>query len=187
MKSIILLIIIIFSPLISKEKKILFIGIDGCRSDALNVAKTPNIDKLINLGLYFQDGLCSINNQPTVSGPGWSTMMTGVWYDKHGVLDNSFKVNNTDKYPPFNVLMKSNNKKYHIASFIMWEPIHEHIFKNSMDYNRLFSKFNGDIGKEASKYILNPLLDILFINFDHVDHAGHWYGFSPQKKNTYNL
>ena len=28
----------------------------------------------------------------TISGPGWSSILTGVWADKHGVLDNDFKV-----------------------------------------------------------------------------------------------
>jgi len=176
------IILIFINLLFAQEKKLLFIGIDGCRSDALKIAKTPNIDKLIKTGLLIENSSCSVNSQPTISGPGWSTMLTGVWYDKHGVSDNSFSGSNLDKYLPFNILMKNYNDQYHVASFIMWEPIHEHIFKNSMDYNKLFPKFDETIAKEASKYIKKPETDVLFLNFDHVDHAGHWYGFNPYKK-----
>ena len=184
LKSTIFLILIFSNLLFTQEKKILFIGIDGCRPDALQMAKTPNIDTIIKDGLYIKNGLCSINGQPTISGPGWSTMLTGVWYDKHGVSDNSFKGGKINQYPPFNIRMKNKSNKYHIASFIMWEPIHQYIFKNSMDYNKLFFKFDESIAIEASKYMNNLELDVMFLNFDHVDHAGHWYGFSP-KKNRY--
>ena len=34
--------------------KVLIIGIDGCRPDALNVAKTPNLDALVEAGTLFQ-------------------------------------------------------------------------------------------------------------------------------------
>ena len=176
------IILFIFSLSFAQEKKLLFIGIDGCRSDALKIANTPNIDKLIDTGLLIENSFCSVNEQPTVSGPGWSTMLTGVWYDKHGVSDNSFSESHLDKYLPFNSLMKKGNKQYHVASFIMWKPIHEHIFKKSMDHNKLLPKFDDGIAKEASKYIKKLELDALFLNFDHVDHAGHWYGFNPQKK-----
>jgi len=89
-KIILLSIILNFCLSSAQDKKLLFIGIDGCRSDALTLAETPNIDELIDKGLYIKDALCSIKGHPTVSGPGWSTMLTGVWYDKHGVIDNSF-------------------------------------------------------------------------------------------------
>jgi predicted AlkP superfamily pyrophosphatase or phosphodiesterase len=105
MKTIFLASLVSVSFLSGQNKKLLFIGIDGCRPDALSQAQTPNMDALINNGLFINDALCSINGQPTVSGPGWSTMITGVWYDKHGVSDNSFSGSNYDEYPPFNVLM----------------------------------------------------------------------------------
>ena len=106
MKPLLLTCLIAVSSLSGQNKKLLFIGIDGCRPDALTQAETPNMDELINAGIYINDALCSINGQPTVSGPGWSTMITGVWYDKHGVSDNSFIGSNFDEYPPFNVLLE---------------------------------------------------------------------------------
>ncbi|SVB68504.1 uncharacterized protein METZ01_LOCUS221358, partial [marine metagenome] len=71
MKTILLAGLISVSLLNGQNKKLLFIGIDGCRPDALTQAQTPNIDGLINNGIYINDALCSINGQPTVSGPGW--------------------------------------------------------------------------------------------------------------------
>lgn len=142
--------IIIFYLLIitlsfSIERKVLFIGIDGCRADALEVANTPNIDGLIQNGLFENEGICSINGQATYSGPGWSSMITGVWMDKHGVYDNSFNNSNYEDFPPFSTLIEENGNDFHMASFIMWSPIHNNIFAGSMDYNEIHSSFDESV------------------------------------------
>ena len=77
--------------------------------------------------------------------------------------------------------MENKGVKYHTASFIMWEPMHEHIFGNTMDFNKLYSRFDDGIAISAANYINTPELDVLFLNFDHIDHAGHWYGYGPLK------
>ena len=180
MKTILLTGLVSISLLSGQNKKLLFIGIDGCRPDALTQAQTPNIDGLINGGIYINDALCSINGQPTVSGPAWSTMITGVWFDKHGVSDNSFSGSNFDEYPPFNVLMEESGQEYHTASFIRWTPIHTQIFGSTMDYNELHSTYDGSVAQGAADYMSTPNLDVLFLDFDDVDIAGHSYGFSPE-------
>ena len=67
--------------------KVLIVGIDGCRADALLAAATPNIDKL------WQDGAFSfhVRTDPiTTSGPCWTSLLTGVWHAKHRILDESY-------------------------------------------------------------------------------------------------
>ena len=186
MKTILLTGLVSISLLSGQNKKLLFIGIDGCRPDALTQAQTPNIDGLINGGIYINDALCSINGQPTVSGPGWSTMITGVWFDKHGVSDNFFSGSNFDEYPPFNVLMEESSQEYHTASFIMWTPIHTQIFGSTMDYNELHSTYDGSVAQGAADYMSTPNLDVLFLDFDDVDIAGHSYGYSPEANQYIN-
>ena len=112
MKKILFFITIFITIIIGQDRKVLFIGLDGCRSDALNVANTPNIDSLIENGLIIENALSSINGQATYSGPGWSSMITGVWYDKHGVSDNSFVGSNFNQYPPFNILLEENGDDF---------------------------------------------------------------------------
>ena len=78
-------------------QRVLVIGIDGVRPDALAAAKTPNLDKLIKTSAFADSTQIlgtrySKNN--TISGPGWSSILTGVWADKHGVHDNEFKGKN---------------------------------------------------------------------------------------------
>jgi predicted AlkP superfamily pyrophosphatase or phosphodiesterase len=113
-------------------------------------------------------------------------MLTGVWYDKHGVTNNSFKGSNIEKYPPFNVLIKRKNKNFKMASFIMWKPIEKHIIKGTGEYYKFFSKYNDELAIDVSKYIAQSKDDVIFIDFDHVDRAGHIFGFNPKGKRYVN-
>ena len=57
MRTLFLTTLIFVSLLNGQNKKLLFIGIDGCRPDALTQAETPNIDGLINDGIYLNNAL----------------------------------------------------------------------------------------------------------------------------------
>ena len=87
-KFLVLFILLLFPFVLLSQnvKKVLVIGVDGCRSDALAVASTPNMDELIASGIYSPDAL---NDDITISGPGWSAILCDVWSEKHLVADLS--------------------------------------------------------------------------------------------------
>ena len=78
------------------KKKAIVIGYDGCRADALNMmpAKFSGINKMIDNGASFNISYCGGVNYPekniqaTSTAPGWCSIFTGVWADKHGITDN---------------------------------------------------------------------------------------------------
>ena len=81
-------------------RRVLLIGIDGCRADALRAAmesgKAPALRKLASDGcadwsVFAGGDLGGATEQATSSGPGWSTIFTGVWLNKHGVRSNKFE------------------------------------------------------------------------------------------------
>lgn len=156
-------------------KKVLIIGIDGCRADALELANTPVIDNLIQNGIYSPDAL---NDDITVSGPGWSAILCGVWSDKHLSIDNSF--NNTDyfNFPPIFKYAEDFDDNLNTVSICNWNPINDNIVQNYADF-KLNVSSDYDVSSEASTYITNNDPDLIFLHFDDVDHAGHNYGFSP--------
>ena len=119
MKKLLLFILLSF-PLVlfcQNEKKVLIIGVDGCRPDALQIANTPNIDALIANGIFAPDAL---NDDITISGPGWSAILCGVWSDKHGVVDNSFNGSNYEQYPSFYKYLNNFDASLDIASICHW-------------------------------------------------------------------
>lgn len=167
-----------------KERKALFIGIDGVRSDALQQANTPNIDQLTTEGIYTYD---SWHLGVTSSGPSWSSMLTGVWEAKHLVTNNSYSGANFGEYPYLSNRLKEVKPELKCVQVYTWNPQGEVGINpggNVFNSNWNSSIDAGDLGqglvKETAKLqLLDPDLDFLFIHFDETDAAGHGFGFSP--------
>lgn len=157
----------------AQTKKVLFIGIDGCRADVMMSSNTPNIHNLINQSIYSLDGLCAAT---TWSGNGWSTMLTGVWHTKHNVQDNNFTSPNYTNYPDFLTRAETYNPNLKTISLAHWAPINDQIIKNADIQTNLASDLA--VKNAAVNALQNDNPDILFIDFDDVDHAGHSYGFN---------
>ena len=169
---------------------VLVIGIDGLRPDAMQKAKTPNIDALIQNGaVSFQ---CQIlgeryRKNDTVTAPGWSSILTGVWADKHGVQDNSFKAKQFDKYPHFFARIKSQFPSLKTASFLDLPQTNEYVVAHAdFQYGYLESvparsRAGKDslIATEASKLIAAKDYQAVFVYFGNCDGVGHKKGFHP--------
>ena len=173
-----LLLILLFLPLLinaQTTKKVLLIGIDGCRADALELANTPTIDNLIANGVYSADAL---NDDITISGPGWSAILCGVWSNKHLSIDNSFVGTDYINYPPLFKRIEDFDDNLHTVSICNWNPINDYIVQNYADY-KLNVSSDADVSLEASNYLITNDPDMMFLHFDDVDLYGHSYGFSP--------
>lgn len=173
------------------KKKVLFIGIDGCRFDALKAANTPHLDRLMAEGCFADN--CLILGQryqgnDTISGPGWSTILCGVWADKHGVQDNSFKGKNYEQYPHFFSRLKEVDPEAKTASLVTWIPIQQHIV-SAADVGAMFPTLTNDYEKadaNASKAAVKVLTEqdptAVFYYIGQVDETGHKHGFHPTVK-----
>jgi Domain of unknown function (DUF4983)/Concanavalin A-like lectin/glucanases superfamily/Type I phosphodiesterase / nucleotide pyrophosphatase len=161
------------SAINSGTKKLLIIGIDGCRGDALMGANTPNVHALLPNSVYSLDAL---TEAPTWSGNGWSTMLSGVTHLKHGVTDNSFSSPNFGTYPSFLKRLETYNTALRTMSIVHWAPINTYIV-DGIDVEKTLTT-DIAVKNEVVAALTNDNPDALFLHFDDVDHAGHSYGFS---------
>ncbi len=162
-------------------KHVLVIGIDGVRPDALKVSDTPNMDKLINAGAVSYNAYAGgefgmETQQATSGGPGWSSILTGVWVNKHNVSDNGFSDPNYDEYPCFFTRIKEVRPNAYLSSIVHWEPINNYIIEDA-DYEDEGS--DVIVAVKAVAHLESQDPDVLFLHFDDVDHAGHAYEYSP--------
>ena len=167
----------------------LAIGIDGLRSDALRAAKTPWLDQLIANG-GFTDTTKILGkryrNSDTVSGPGWSSFLTGVWADKHGVNDNRFEGKNYEQFPHFFAYVKRQYPRARTASFVDWEPIDTHIVSHT-DVRKVYPAKGADgytemdrqIADDATEFLASDDPHAVVVYFGAVDETGHRDGFHP--------
>jgi len=100
--------------------KVLLIGIDGVRPDVLAAVETPHIDALIANGIFSGQAR---TGYPSVSGPGWSSMLNGVWPDKHGVTGNNFENDRFETYPDFLTRIEQIRPELETFAVMDWTPL----------------------------------------------------------------
>lgn len=158
-----------------KERKVLFIGIDGVRSDALQLANMPEMDELFDEGLYTYT---SWHLGITVSGPSWSSMLTGVWEQKHGVTNNSYTGSNFNEYPYLVTRVREYRPDLKAVQITSWGPFSFDVY--NVDWNNDVLLPSDDACLDNAKLqLLDPDLDFLYLHFDDCDAAGHGNQFSP--------
>ncbi len=155
-------------------QKALVIGIDGIRSDVFESSHTPVMDDLISDGLYSPDCL---NDDITISGPGWSAILCGVRSDKHGVTGNDFSSNNYDDYPTVIKYIEEANPNLNTISICHWNPINDYIVQSYADTKENVGS-DIDVETRARHYLDVEDPDLLFLHFDECDGAGHSTGFT---------
>lgn len=189
-------------------RRVLIIGIDGCRRDAMEqVIKdgtAPQLAKLASGGhacwnMEAGGQLIGILNQPTISGPGWSTLLTGVLANKHGVQGNGdkFKAGNFKAYPHCFRYLREAKPTAWLGSIVgdTWPEVNTILLQSSgenladsitivptyieMEGTKERKQNDALVAKEAVRCVTEENPDVLFLHFLDVDHAGHKFGFDP--------
>ncbi len=156
------------------RKKVLIVGIDGCRPDALVNASTPRLKRLIQNGAFSERAQTSA---PTQSGPCWASMLTGVWPGKPGIRDTDFGGARLDRYPHFFHRLKEHRPDAITASVVNWAPINDRIVTAA---DIVWSgRPDRRLAATAAHILREQDPDALFVQFDEVDQAGHDVGFGP--------
>jgi predicted AlkP superfamily pyrophosphatase or phosphodiesterase len=174
-----------------KTQHALIIGIDGLRPDTLEAASTPRLDALIADGTVTFDGfaggeLGGPTQQPTFSGSGWSSILTGVWANKHGVELNVFDDARFDEYPHFFARVRERKSDAYLSSFVTWGPINESILASAEADQEFWPNEPNDSAKgdiEVTAAVVGHLATetphVVFVQLDEVDHQGHAVGYGP--------
>jgi hypothetical protein len=161
----------------SQKRKVLIIGVAGVRSDAMQKANTPAMDALIAKGYYTYS---SWHRGQTISAPSWSTIMCGVEYNKHKVIDNTYAGNDYAHYPYFPTRAKSCSPGLYCTQIVQWPNMSDNLTNDGWSQKVKVQYGAGDQSvKAAQTQLANPNLDLLFVCFDEADIVGHTTGFSP--------
>lgn len=178
------------------EKKAIVIGYDGCRADALTLMPKAfsGIQKLINDGNPLNISYCggvnypAKNTQATSTAPGWCSILTGEWADKHGITGNGI----TKTVEPKTLLVSLvEDKVIDSATFITRWDGHfvndDSTYKAEKEYceekglNVEYIKCLEDLAS-ANATIGNikqdDCSDFIFAIYEGPDAAGHGFGFS---------
>ncbi|MCQ4211979.1 alkaline phosphatase family protein [Streptomyces longispororuber] len=167
----------------ARTAKVLVIGLDGTLLSRIKDADAPRLKALMAAGLTAPSPIYADPMAPTMSGPGWSTLITGVWPDKHNVKDNNFTGHKFAQYPDFLTRVetaKPNLSTYAVSS---WAPITDTVFSSKVDTRVSTPSAEYDTGttSRAVAQLRSADPDAVFVQLDNVDHAGHSYGAASQQ------
>lgn len=162
--------------------KTLLIGIDGV--DYTRFVKFFETPHHWHFHKAYTGGIVGEPTQAgTWSGPGWASVLTGVWTDKHKITGNSPSLRANPQYP--NVLrhLKGYNPNLHVTSTVTWPPIHR-FFSQQLDGVNT-QEYNGDnlasdnAAVKFTKSYIEQGADVNFIQLGWPDYAAHSNGYGP--------
>ncbi|MEU8566434.1 HAD-IA family hydrolase [Streptomyces cyaneofuscatus] len=103
-----------------RARRVLVVGIDGVRLDTLARVPTPHLDTVADSG--FLAPVTVAESTPTMSGPCWATIVTGVRVTKHAVWSNDFTGHRLGVFPDFTTrLARQDGRRTYVAA--AWEPL----------------------------------------------------------------
>lgn len=191
-----------------KNKKVLFIIVDGISADVLEKIETPNLDAIALKGGYTRAYVGGekggYSQTPTISAVGYNSLLTGTWANKHNVWGNGIKKPNYKYWSIFRYAQEY-KPSLKTAVFSTWldnrtKLIGEGLLETgSHQLNYHFDGFEHDtinfphgndrdyirkidehVTNEAARYIKAKAPDLSWVYLEYTDDMGHQFGDSDQ-------
>ncbi|MDG9708804.1 ectonucleotide pyrophosphatase/phosphodiesterase [Streptomyces sp. DH10] len=178
----------------SARAKVLVVGMDGLRNDRLirSHATAPVLHGLMATGAHgtsmlpygrAEDGP-SAGTAYTDSGPGWSSVLTGVWPDRHGVTGNDFLGADYTRYPDFLSRAATARPGLRTAAVVSWPELVDRGVLGPAIGRRV--RYDGEsdgyeptdrlVADTAARWLTEDDPDVVFVYFGATDEAGHATG-----------
>jgi hypothetical protein len=178
---------------VDPNPNVLVIGVDG--TNLARILADPRNQNFFTLMDDSTTGASSIVGHTTISNPSWSTMLTGVWSERTGVINNVFTPWTYDKWPTVFNQLEEHNSGIETTTIADWDVINAISGAGSIpvDTNIYFSQIDGDtdwsqtddaVGEatvDAIEDTPGGVPAFIFSYFVGVDENGHMHGgASPQ-------
>lgn len=178
--------------------RVLVVGMDGLRHDRLtrSPATAPVLHGLMAAGAHGTsllpygevDGQApdgpSTSMAYTDSGPGWSSVLTGVWPDRHGVRGNDFAGADYARYPDFLSRAVTTRRRLRTAAVVSWPELTRRGTLGPAIGRRV--RYDGEtdgygtadrlVARTAERWISQDDPDAVFVYFGATDEAAHAEG-----------
>jgi arylsulfatase A-like enzyme len=156
----------------------LIISVDGLRPEAIQLADTPNLDRLEARGAVSWKAQTVL---PSVTLPGHASMLGGSSPEVHGVRWNSYVPQRG--YVPLPTLFSVAHDAGLSSAMFVGKAKLEHIaVPGTVDTFALVTGGDAQVAGRAAEHLRQDAPDLLFVHLPDVDLMGHWHGWlsSPQ-------
>lgn len=166
---------------------VVILGFDGMSPNGIQNAPTPILHDLMRRGSYTLHARGVI---PTDSSPNWASMIMGAGPAEHGVTSNDWQPDKFDItpictgdggiFPTIFGLIRMQRPAATIGVFHDWEGFARLLEGKAVD---VLKHGNGpdETMDMAMAFVKERKPTFTFVHCDHVDHAGHGFGWgTPQ-------
>jgi predicted AlkP superfamily pyrophosphatase or phosphodiesterase len=162
---------------LNPHRRVMIIGLDGVRPDALQAAETPRMDGLIANGAVSFTASTQLTGR-TSSGPGWTSILTGVEVEKHGVVENSLYDDFDRSY--HTVIRRAQDELgARISMASHWPDIVNGIVETEYR-GEIYMGFDEPVADHVAEIVGQDTADLYFVQLDDIDDAGHTSGFDVE-------
>lgn len=175
-----------------KRRKVCLVGIDGLRYDI--AIENGAADVLADLAASSAQA-SMLMDAPTLSGPGWASLLTGASHAEHCVQDNSFVGNRLSRHP--DVLSRAFYADQETSTFAAagWPPLVDPAGVGPVIHNRVeqqraglhgvvvrdgetygYRRADAEVAGVAALVLAQEAPDASFVYFCEADEAAHIYG-----------
>ena len=158
-------------------KHVVVVGVDGM-GNFHNNCDTPNMDRIIknNPDAAWTD-YC-LASDPNISGPCWTSMLTGVNPSVHGItnaiVENRFIKYNNPEWPTLFKLIRESRPNATMGCYSSWIGPSNGMVEENLGVDTLWTNYNDKALLDASlDYIAEEKPEFFFVVFNDVDAAGH--------------
>ncbi|MBV4542501.1 alkaline phosphatase family protein [Pseudomonas sp. RW4S2] len=165
------------------QPKTLIIGMDGVQLQHYEqLGSDTHLQKRLFYGKAYAGGINGrASEQATISGPGWMTLLTGVWANKHGVVSNNESLRVDPEFPSLFKRLRDALPNAYLSSVGNWSPINTAFLLEDAQGNNVRESGLSDeqVTARTLDILDNTPADFTFIQLDEPDEAGHASGFGP--------
>ena len=191
---------------LTPSPKVVFVIVDGIPADVIERVATPHLDAIAKEGAYARAQMGGPvggpGETPTVSAPGYMSLVTGTWANKHNVYENYNLSPNYDYWNIFRVA-KAVSPTIKVGIFSTWTDNRTVLLGEGQPgagdwrFDYVADGFEKDekrfppqpsdkhialidtlVSEVAAKVILEQGPDLSWVYLQHTDDIGHEFGDS---------
>ena len=188
--------------------KAVFVIVDGIPADVIERVPTPTIDAIAAVGGYGRatvgGPIGEPGETPTISAPGYMSLITGTWANKHNVYKN-YGISPDYRYWNLFRLVRSEKPELQLAIFSTWTDNREILLgegladggnwrfdmavdgleKDEVRFPRRpldahIADIDNVVSREAARLIASEGPDLSWVYLQYTDDVAHKYGESVE-------
>ena len=162
--------------------RVCIFGVDGGGA-WINADYMPNVQRIFNGGATTNTCQVSL---PSVSTPGWTSILHGTSPDIHGRTNNymgtkePFPVDSP--YPSVFRVLREADPNAKMAAFSYWPTMTKGVIETNIGVHTLIAETDAESNEKAIEYIQKNDPKILLVHYTDTDHMGHETGYGPNSE-----